>query len=128
MRTLLLILFRPQQAVRLIKAAPQWLPTFLALSLVSVGIYMLTHPHLIQATLDHLPSTATEVDRSVVAETFRTQLGLRLAFLPIRLFIGWAAFALTLLYVCKAFNPMEHVRFAQALAAVPSELHRKQLV
>ncbi len=116
MRLLLQTLFTPRKAAELIKSNPRWLGAFLILSVVSTVCYALVYPNLVQATLDHLPPTAIEADKQVVIETLQRELPAKLGFFPIRLFIGWSTFSLALMYVCKAFAPLDPVRFRQALS------------
>jgi len=61
--------------------------------------------------LQHLPPGATITDKQVVIESLNKELPANLTFYPIRLFLGWSSFALALLHICKAFGPMEAVRF-----------------
>jgi hypothetical protein len=96
-----------------IKSDPRWLAAFLILSIVCAGVYAIIYPYLIQATLAHLPSSATNEDKQIVMQSLNLDLPAKLAFLPVRLFIGWSTFSLVLLYACKAFAPSETIRFRQ---------------
>jgi hypothetical protein len=113
MRLILLALLRPRKAAEQLKSNPRWLVAFLILSIVCGGVYAVLHPYFIQATLAHLPSSATNPDKEVVIQSLNLELPAKLAFLPVRLFIGWSAFALVLLYACEAFAPREIIRFQQ---------------
>lgn len=75
--------------------------------------YAVIHPFLIQETLAHLPSSATNEDKQVIIQSLNLELPAKLAFFPVRLFIGWSTFSLALLYSCKAFAPREIIRFRQ---------------
>jgi len=113
MRLILLMLLRPREGAEQIKSNPRWLVAFIFLSIVCGTVYAMIHPYLIQATLAHLPSSAMNPDKEVVIQSLNLELPAKLAFFPVRLFIGWSAFALALLYACKAFAPRETVRFRQ---------------
>ncbi len=84
---------------------------FILLSAAGVTIYILMHPFLVQATVAHLPSSATPEEREIVATTLRSELMLRCAFLPIRLLVGWSSFAVLLYALCRAFTPPKPIRF-----------------
>ena len=106
-----LLLIAPTTTLTRLKSKPDWLITFLLLSAVSIAMYILTHPFLVSATLAHLPSSATQEEKDVMAQTLRSELPLRCLFLPIRLLTGWASFAAVLFLVCKSFAPPEPVHF-----------------
>ncbi|MBM2841497.1 MAG: hypothetical protein HW412_2025 [Bacteroidetes bacterium] len=97
----------------MLKSNPRWLGAFIVLTIVSATCYGLIHTYLVQSTLAHLPPTATNVDKQMVANSLNQELPVKLAFFPIRVFIGWAAFSLTLFYLCKAFTPRDPIRFSQ---------------
>lgn len=44
------------------------------------------------------------------------ELPAKLAFFPVRLFMGWGTFSLALFYACKAFAPRETIRVRQMLS------------
>ena len=44
------------------------------------------------------------------------ELGVRCAFLPFKLLIGWASFAVVLFYSCKAWGKNQPIRFVQFLS------------
>jgi len=113
MRLILQTLFKPRKAAEQIKSNPRWLTAFVILSIVSAGVYAIIHPYLIQATLAHLPSSATNEDKQVVIQSLNLELPAKLAFFPVRLFIGWSTFSLALLYACKAFALREIIWFRQ---------------
>jgi len=105
------ILFSPRETYMRIDSKPNWLGTFLILAILSIVMYALMHPFLVRAALAHLPSSAAPADKEVVAQTLRSELPVRCAFLPIRLLIGWSTFAFVLFAICKAFTPSEPVHF-----------------
>jgi len=113
MQLILLTLFRPRKAAEQIKSNPRWLAAFLVLSMLSAAAYAVNHPYLIQKALAHLPPSATNADKQVVIQSLNLDLPAKLAFFPVRLFIGWSTFSLVLLYACKAFAPRETIRFRQ---------------
>ena len=104
-------LFQPRQAAESIKARPRWLAQYIVLASVSVIITVLMHPHIVHLTLYHLPSSATVQDKFIAEQSLNQELGIRCAFLPVRLLIGWVTFALMLFYACKAWAVREAVRF-----------------
>jgi hypothetical protein len=106
-------MFRPEKAAVEIRSHPRWLFPFIFLASISVVSYALVHPLLVQKTLDHLPLSATKADKQIVADNLSRELPAKLAFYPIRLFMGWSAFALVLLYVCRSWGTREPVRFRQ---------------
>lgn len=116
MHSLVLTLIQPRTASHRIKSNPRWLVTFLVLAALSTVSFAVVHPYLVQATLQHLPSSATDSDKQVVVDTLYRDLPAKLAFHPIRLLIGWMVFSFILLYVCKAFAPQEAIRFRQMLS------------
>lgn len=113
MRLILPTLFKTGKTVELLKSNPRWLGAFIVLTVVSAACYGLIHPHLVQSTIAHLPPTATDADKQIVIESLNQELPAKLAFFPVRLFIGWGTFSLALLYACKAFAPREIIRFRQ---------------
>jgi hypothetical protein len=110
------MILNPRHFVSQLNAKPRWLGTFILLSALSISLYILMHPYLVQSTLAHLPQSATPEDKEVVAQTLRNELPLRCAFLPVRLLIGWSTFAFVLFAICKAFTPPEPVRFIKILS------------
>ncbi len=104
-----LLFIQPTPTLRRLRASPDWLIAFLSLSALSIAIYILIHPYLVQAILSHLPPSATPEEKLVVAQTLNSELALRCLFLPIRLLIGWTSFAIILFLVCKSFVPPEPV-------------------
>jgi hypothetical protein len=116
MRLMFLTLFRPGEAAALIAARPRWLAAFLGLSLLSVIISAVTYPQFLGEMLVRLPSTATHEDRELLVRSLESELPARLAFLPIRLFLGWGTFTLVLLYLAKLFEPKEVIRYRQILS------------
>ena len=116
MNLLLLIVLHPRRAVESIKSAPQWVILFIVLAAVSIILMLLQHAHVVRLTLDHLPASATVEDKFMVEQSLHEQLAIRCAFLPIRLLVGWASFALLLLYACKAWSMTEPVRFQQVFS------------
>ena len=116
MRLILPAFFGPRKTSELLKSNPHWLGAFIVLAILSSTCYGLMHLSLVQSTLAHLPSTATDADKQIVRESLNQELPAKLAFFPIRLFIGWSAFSLTLFYTCKAFAPREVVRFSQVFS------------
>lgn len=113
MRLILLTLFAPARAAEQLKLEPRWLSVFLFLSIVSVATQALLHPHLTQATLAHLPATATVADRQLVVESLEQELPAKLAFAPVRLFLGWGLFSAVLFYVSRVFASREPLRIQQ---------------
>jgi hypothetical protein len=107
------ILFQPRRALEGIKTNPQWLILFILLAGVSIIVILLQHERVVQLALDHLPSSATAEDKVAVRQSLDENLVIRCGFLPIRLIVGWAMFALTLFYACKAWSTSEVVRFGQ---------------
>ena len=116
MRTLFHLFTKPRFALEQIKSKPRWLTTFFLLSATSIFIYVLMHPYLVQATLSHLPLSATDEEKEIVAQTLQDELLLRCWFLQIRLLIGWSSFALVLFMICRALNPPKGIRFAKMFA------------
>lgn len=101
----------PTTTLTRLKSKPDWLVTFVLLSAISIAVYILIHPFLVSATLAHLPSSATQEEKNVMAQTLQSELPLRCLFIPIRLLIGWSSFAAVLFLVCKSFAPPEPVHF-----------------
>lgn len=113
MLSLISILMRPRRCAEQLKASPRWLIPFIALAFISVLIMIAMHPHLIRMTLAHLPESASESAKAAVRSALEGELAARCAFLPFRLLIGWASFALVLLYSCQAWGRIQPVRFVQ---------------
>jgi hypothetical protein len=116
MRLILLTLFAPVKAAEQIKSNPRWVVAFLFFSVVSATTYALNYPYLTQATVTRLPSTATLADKQEVVESLRLELPTKLAFFPVRMFVGWGIFSVALFYVSRAFAPREALRFEQVLS------------
>lgn len=113
MNLLLLVLLYPRRAAESMKATPRWIIPFVILAGASVATALLQHPHIVRLTLDHLPASATVEDKLILEQSLNEGLAVRCAFLPIRLLIGWASFALILLYTCKAWSTSGTVRIRQ---------------
>ncbi|HEV8538388.1 MAG TPA: hypothetical protein VGR15_05620 [Bacteroidota bacterium] len=111
MNLLLLALVQPQRAAGIIKSNPRWIVQFLILAVLSIILAVLAQPYVVHLTLDRLPSSATAEDKFIVQQALDGELYVRCAFLPIRLLIGWASFALLLFYACKGWRSKESVRF-----------------
>lgn len=120
MRQLALILFQPKRIAEAIKCKPRWVAQVLILAGLSVIISVLTHPFVVETALHHLPSSASDADKAALTRMFDDELGVRLAFLPIRLLLGWTTFALLLFYVCRTWRSPEAVRFSQLFSLVVS--------
>ena len=118
MLTLLFTLISPRRAAERIRTKPRWVSVFLLLAAVSTLCFSLNHPSLVQLTLDHLPRTATNADKMIVAERLEKELPVQLAFFPVRLFIGWSLFSAVLYFICKAFNPPAGIRPGQVISLV----------
>ncbi|HTK81213.1 MAG TPA: YIP1 family protein [Bacteroidota bacterium] len=116
MKLLLEILIRPRSAAEMIKQRPQWVWQFVILALVSVSLAILLHPHVVNMTLDRLPASATVQDRMEVGRMMNQDLATKSAFLPMRMLIGWSAFALMLLFACKTWRTFEPVRWYQVFS------------
>jgi hypothetical protein len=125
MMRLLTVLYRPTATIHELRARPAWFSAFLVLAAISVVIFMLQYPGLLRATLDHLPSVATDQDRSRAEQWMRTDMVRRAAFLPARLLAGWSAFALLLLAGARAFGPARGVRYAHLLSL---EIHAESVL
>jgi hypothetical protein len=116
MKTVVRILLWPRKTLEELKNNPRWFAPFVVLAAVSIVCYGLTHPALVQSTVMHLPHSATPADKVIVDESLRQELPLNLAFLPIRLFMGWSAFSLVLFHLSKAPGGHQPVRFSQILS------------
>lgn len=99
-----------------ITSSPNWIGPFLTLATLSVLLHFLLHPHLVRATLAHLPLSATPDDKAAVAQALTDELPLRLLFLPVRLLVGWSAFALLLFGIGVAFRLPERLHFVKVFA------------
>ena len=110
------LLLTPRKTLTRIAAKPDWLMTFLILSAISVVIAFLMHPFVINATLAHLPDSATSAEKEAVAQSLRSDLPVRCFFLPVRLIVGWSAFAFVLFLTAKSFAPPSGVRFIKVFA------------
>ena len=107
------ILFHPRQVASQIKIKPQWLVQCIALSILSIVIAVTLHPSTVELTIHHLPSTVQASDKIAVRQMLDQELGVRCAFLPVRLLVGWSCFSLMLFYLCKGWRSRESVRFFQ---------------
>jgi hypothetical protein len=116
MKSILRILWNPRLSLADLKTQPRWIVPYFILAAVSIILYLVTFEDSIRFTLSKLPASANEVDRAVIADAFRQDLGARLLFLPIRLFVGWASFALFLFLLCNSWRSAVRVRFQQIIA------------
>ncbi|MBX2992501.1 MAG: YIP1 family protein [Bacteroidetes bacterium] len=110
------ILYSPGATLARIKSKPEWLAPFLMLAAISIVLYVLTHPFLIEATLAHLPASANAGDKAAVAQTLHSELPLRSSFLPIRLLIGWSSFACTLFLIGRTVRSPEQLHFVKVFS------------
>jgi len=104
--------FRPMPNLKRIRERPRWLVIFLVLASVNILVELLMQPYLVQSLLHHLPPSVTEQDKLVVAQSLERGSFARLAFLPIRLLIGWWSFALLLYYISSSLLSRQPLRFA----------------
>ena len=111
MPTLLSIIFSPRRALAEIATRRSWLLSFAILAGISIIVFVWTHPFLIEATLVHLPPSATDSDKILVGQTLRSELPLRSFFLPVRLLAGWTVFAFMMYLTGKGFRPPEQLHF-----------------
>jgi hypothetical protein len=113
MKQLLTTLLAPQRGTAELTATPRWGSAFLLLALTSVALRWIAQPFIVQSTLAHLPPSVTEADKQVVIDNLMMELPATLGFLPIRLLIGWGAFAVVVFFVTRALAPLNKVRFRQ---------------
>jgi hypothetical protein len=116
MKWLISILFSPGSTATALRTTPRWVIAFLVLAAISCGLRSLAQPYILTSTLAHLPASATEADKQVVIENLTQQFPATLAFLPIRLLLGWGTFAVALYYIAGALGPPTKVRFTHILA------------
>jgi hypothetical protein len=117
--------FRPSLESGVLKKHPRWFVSFLILSVACVVLFALRYQETVRTTIDHLPQSAGTEERRHAADVVSGERLLRSLFLPVRLFTGWALFALVLFLSCKAFRPPEGIRFTQFLAL---EIHAELIL
>ena len=110
------IIVRPRSTSLELKRNPRWLSSFLLLAAVSLIIEFFMNSYSESLSLNHLPASATQHDKVMVAQWFDQEWISRLAFHPVRLFAGWLLFSLALLYACRSAASREPFRFVQILA------------
>ena len=113
---ILSLLFSPRMAVTGIASRPRWITAFLFLSILSVGLFVLAHPFAVQATVAHLPESATAEERNLIARTLSSERTVDCLFLPVRLLAGWFAFGLTLFGMTRAFAPPQAVHIVNVFS------------
>jgi hypothetical protein len=94
-----------------LKQKPRWLLFFFILSVISISIEVLMQPYSISSVLSYLPTSVIEQDKLSVVQTLQRGLFTRLAFLPIRMLIGWGIFGYLLYYICTFLSPQKSFRF-----------------
>jgi hypothetical protein len=99
-----------------IASSSRWVAVFLVLAAVSVAVHFSLHPYLVQATIAHLPSSATAEEKALMAQVLNDELPVRLLFIPVRLLVGWSAFALILFGIAMAYRPAERLHYRRVLA------------
>jgi hypothetical protein len=115
----------PSTTLKKIREKPRWVIMFLVLASVSIGIGVLIHPYATRMLVSCLPTSVTDHDRIVAVQRLDQELFVRSAFLPIRLLLGWATFALALYYVCVTLLPHNSVRFIHLFSL---EVHAEALL
>lgn len=95
---------------------PRWLLLFLVLSGLSILLEVFIQPYSVQAVLNHLPQSVTELDKLSVLQNLNQELFTRVAFLPIRLLIGWGVFSYLLYYICTFLSPQKPFRFVHVFS------------
>jgi hypothetical protein len=110
------ILVSPRGVAERLKTHPHWLFAFLVLCGALLAINIALHSVSSEATLQHIPPSASPSEREYLKQMLDQDIILRLLFLPVRLSIGWGSFALALYYLCLAFRPPESLRFVQIFA------------
>jgi hypothetical protein len=107
------ILIAPRRTLSSIALQPAWVAAFIVLSLLSISLSVMMHPFVVSSTLAHLPASASVEEKAFVAQRLRDDLPMRCLFLPIRLLVGWAAFAYVLFLVSKAITPAAGLHFVK---------------
>jgi hypothetical protein len=113
---LLKVLSSPAGAARTLQRRPRWLGAFLFLAALWVLFGFLEHPSALRATLERLPVSAAGPGQAAVVRALDEGLLLRLAFLPLRLLLGWGTFAALLWGAGRSFLPAGSAGFLQTLA------------
>jgi len=113
---LLSVIVAPRKATARIASRPSWVTSFLLLAAVSVALYVAAHPFALETTLAHLPKSATAEEKNVIAQTLRNELVVNALFLPIRLLVGWFAFAVALFGMTRTLVPPQPVHLVNVLS------------
>jgi hypothetical protein len=116
MPLLLRLPFRPSRESGVLKKRPRWFVPFLILSGTCVVLFALRFPDSVRTAVDHLPQSAGAEERQHAAGVLSGELLLQSLFLPVRLFLGWSAFAFALFLSSRAFRPREGIRFTHFLS------------
>jgi len=110
--------FRPFATARWTGARQRWFGFAVLLVAGHILVSTLLLPVSIRATVEHLPSSASETDRGAVAAMLEQEHFAHSVFLPLRLVGGWATFALWLWLLCRAFAREVIPRYRGMLALV----------
>ena len=125
MPTLLGILVRPVSALRGLRDRPRWLFPFCVLAALQVCLVVAAQQQTIDSVLSHLPGSATAADREVVRGMLSEGLVVGLLFQPIRLLIGWSAFAGTLFALVRSLKLPDPASYLRLLAL---EVHAESIL
>jgi hypothetical protein len=117
--------FRPARIAEKIRQQPSWAVAYLVLAGLTVLGSALLHPAEVERTLASLPPTADAGDRMAMRQYLDATQATRLAFVPVRLLMGWSATALGVWVLVKAFHPPIAVRFRQMFAL---EVHAEAVI
>ena len=108
--------FRPSWAAVRLRRTPRWLIGFCALAVLAGAIEVLSHHRSVETTLEHLPESATAPERDVVRGDLDAALPVRIAVLPVQIFLSISLRALMWHLLFLAFGAGDPPRWKHLMA------------
>jgi hypothetical protein len=112
------ILFRPGRLAGRIALRPSCLLPGSIVIAAACLIFAAGYREGVESALTHLPPSAGEPERAALRDAFASDLLRNLSFLPFRLLLGWALFAVALQLSARALLKVPGLRFAHFFSLV----------
>ncbi|MCC6398701.1 MAG: hypothetical protein IT282_16925 [Bacteroidetes bacterium] len=111
-----LVPFRPSRAAARLRRSPRWLIGFCVLAVLAGAIEVFSHSPAVEATLEHLPNSATAPEREAVREDLDAALPARVAMIPVQVFVSTSLRALMWYLLFAAFGAGDLPRGKQLMS------------
>lgn len=114
---ILTIIDAPGRRAVTLRERPRWIARFFILAGLYVALGIFGSAHRAEITAGNLPPPVSAGERAAAGELLTGRLTIDSLFLPVRLFVGWSAFALLLYFTCRIWSTRRPTRYVHLLAA-----------